>query len=179
MWTMGDDFNYQYAESWFRNMDRLIHYVNKVCWLIDLDCQNASWLVEALKFWCIPFCYSFLGIPLTLIFFLKGKPYIYIYCQENAKLAFQYIEKIKIVFTSLKAGKHNTQLWNLVHIPIGGQENCIYYKDMHNIYELWVMPLCSCIVTGLQDCISFRKRRTYITNSYSSCKKNLNIYWTH
>ncbi|KAF6993710.1 hypothetical protein CFC21_010565 [Triticum aestivum] len=29
MWTMGDDFNYQYAESWFRNMDRLIHYVNK------------------------------------------------------------------------------------------------------------------------------------------------------
>ncbi|KAM3407126.1 hypothetical protein ACQJBY_000905 [Aegilops geniculata] len=42
MWTMGDDFNYQYAESWFRNMDRLIHYVNKVCWLIDLNCQNAS-----------------------------------------------------------------------------------------------------------------------------------------
>uniref|UniRef100_A0A0D3HB24 Alpha-mannosidase n=1 Tax=Oryza barthii TaxID=65489 RepID=A0A0D3HB24_9ORYZ len=29
MWTMGDDFNYQYAESWFRNMDRLINYVNK------------------------------------------------------------------------------------------------------------------------------------------------------
>lgn len=30
MWTMGDDFQYQYAESWFKQMDKLIHYVNKV-----------------------------------------------------------------------------------------------------------------------------------------------------
>ncbi|KAJ6797677.1 alpha-mannosidase [Iris pallida] len=29
MWTMGDDFMYQYAESWFRQMDKLINYVNK------------------------------------------------------------------------------------------------------------------------------------------------------
>ncbi|GKV44092.1 hypothetical protein SLEP1_g51316 [Rubroshorea leprosula] len=29
MWTMGDDFRYQYAESYFKQMDKLIHYVNK------------------------------------------------------------------------------------------------------------------------------------------------------
>ncbi|KAK6924503.1 Glycosyl hydrolase family 38, C-terminal [Dillenia turbinata] len=30
MWTMGGDFQYQYAESWFKQMDKLIHYVNKI-----------------------------------------------------------------------------------------------------------------------------------------------------
>ncbi|XP_074562750.1 alpha-mannosidase-like, partial [Curcuma longa] len=29
MWTMGDDFKYQYAEAYFKQMDKLIHYVNK------------------------------------------------------------------------------------------------------------------------------------------------------
>ncbi|KAL3722920.1 hypothetical protein ACJRO7_035159 [Eucalyptus globulus] len=29
MWTMGTDFKYQYAHTWYRNMDKLIHYVNK------------------------------------------------------------------------------------------------------------------------------------------------------
>ncbi|KAI4366760.1 hypothetical protein MLD38_022594 [Melastoma candidum] len=29
MWTMGTDFNYQYAHTWFKQMDKLIHYVNE------------------------------------------------------------------------------------------------------------------------------------------------------
>ncbi|KAL4362664.1 hypothetical protein GQ457_04G014770 [Hibiscus cannabinus] len=29
MWTMGTDFKYQYAQTWFRQMDKFIHYVNK------------------------------------------------------------------------------------------------------------------------------------------------------
>lgn len=29
MWTMGDDFNYEYASTWFKQMDKLVHYVNK------------------------------------------------------------------------------------------------------------------------------------------------------
>ena len=30
MWTMGKDFNYQYAHTWFRQMDKFLHYVNQV-----------------------------------------------------------------------------------------------------------------------------------------------------
>ncbi|KAK7290560.1 hypothetical protein RIF29_05068 [Crotalaria pallida] len=29
MWTMGTDFKYQYAHTWYRQLDKLIHYVNK------------------------------------------------------------------------------------------------------------------------------------------------------
>ncbi|CAM6125814.1 unnamed protein product [Calypogeia fissa] len=29
MWTMGEDFAYEYAMTWFKQMDKLIHYVNK------------------------------------------------------------------------------------------------------------------------------------------------------
>ncbi|XP_030535906.1 alpha-mannosidase [Rhodamnia argentea] len=29
MWTMGEDFTYQYAESWFKQIGKFIHYVNK------------------------------------------------------------------------------------------------------------------------------------------------------
>ncbi|MCO5552789.1 hypothetical protein L7F22_006306 [Adiantum nelumboides] len=29
MWTMGDDFAYEYANTWFKQLDKLVHYVNK------------------------------------------------------------------------------------------------------------------------------------------------------
>ncbi|KAL2629536.1 hypothetical protein R1flu_014222 [Riccia fluitans] len=29
MWTMGEDFAYEYAETWFKQMDKLVHYGNK------------------------------------------------------------------------------------------------------------------------------------------------------
>ena len=29
MLTMGSDFNYQNANTWFKNLDKLIHYVNQ------------------------------------------------------------------------------------------------------------------------------------------------------
>ncbi|PON67227.1 Glycoside hydrolase [Parasponia andersonii] len=29
MWTMGTDFQYQYAHTWFRQLDKFIHYVNQ------------------------------------------------------------------------------------------------------------------------------------------------------
>lgn len=34
MWTMGTDFRYQYAVSWFRQMDKFIHYVNLVFFVL-------------------------------------------------------------------------------------------------------------------------------------------------
>ena len=37
MWTMGDDFLYQYAENWFKQMDKLIHYVNKVKYVRQIN----------------------------------------------------------------------------------------------------------------------------------------------
>jgi alpha-mannosidase len=30
MWPMGDDFAYENANSWYNQMDKLIHYVNMV-----------------------------------------------------------------------------------------------------------------------------------------------------
>ncbi|XP_058069972.1 alpha-mannosidase-like isoform X2 [Magnolia sinica] len=47
MWTMGDDFQYQYAESWFKQMDKFIHYVNKAVIYLDGDgCKLRSGLVK-------------------------------------------------------------------------------------------------------------------------------------
>jgi len=36
MFTMGTDFKYQYAETWFRQLDKFIHYVNQVKFLLTL-----------------------------------------------------------------------------------------------------------------------------------------------
>lgn len=30
MFTMGSDFNYQNALEWYKNLDKLVHYVNKM-----------------------------------------------------------------------------------------------------------------------------------------------------
>lgn len=45
MWTMGDDFQYQFAESWFRQMDRLIHYVNKVFIFLAQSHYLGHWIL--------------------------------------------------------------------------------------------------------------------------------------
>ena len=37
MFTMGTDFRYQYAHTWFRQMDKLLHYVNLVS---PMSCLN-------------------------------------------------------------------------------------------------------------------------------------------
>ncbi|XP_058096272.1 uncharacterized protein LOC131241519 [Magnolia sinica] len=47
MWTIGDDFQYQYVESWFKQMDKFIHYVNKAVIYLDGDgCKLRSGLVK-------------------------------------------------------------------------------------------------------------------------------------
>lgn len=35
MWTMGEDFAYEYANTWFKQIDKLIHYVNQVRLSVD------------------------------------------------------------------------------------------------------------------------------------------------
>ena len=55
MWTMGDDFQYQYAESWFKQMDKLIHYVNKVVqmtksiyrWIFKIAASELEFTLDA------------------------------------------------------------------------------------------------------------------------------------
>ena len=37
MLTMGSDFNYEGANTWFKNLDKLIHYVN-----MDVQCEKIA-----------------------------------------------------------------------------------------------------------------------------------------
>ena len=44
MWTEGMDFNYQNAQTWYKNLDKLIRYTNaRVCWLICPRLQTIVW----------------------------------------------------------------------------------------------------------------------------------------
>ncbi|KAF8400068.1 hypothetical protein HHK36_015943 [Tetracentron sinense] len=43
MWTMGTDFKYQYAHTWFRQLDKLIHYVNIYAFVRYADRANGYW----------------------------------------------------------------------------------------------------------------------------------------
>ncbi|XP_067124288.1 lysosomal alpha-mannosidase [Centruroides vittatus] len=59
--TMGNDFNYQYAESWFKNLDKLMYYVNQQqkhgrkinvfystpsCYLKAVQKKNETWKIK-------------------------------------------------------------------------------------------------------------------------------------
>ncbi|KAF8407459.1 hypothetical protein HHK36_006592 [Tetracentron sinense] len=46
MWTMGTDFKYQYAHTLFRQLDKLIHYVNIVSLIIVVNLLLASATTE-------------------------------------------------------------------------------------------------------------------------------------
>ncbi|GAV71156.1 Glyco_hydro_38 domain-containing protein/Glyco_hydro_38C domain-containing protein, partial [Cephalotus follicularis] len=79
MWIMGDDFQYQYAESWFKEMDKLIHYVNKDGQVnaqyytpsIYTDAKNAvneSWPLKNDDYFSLWWCITLLdGILPTLL----------------------------------------------------------------------------------------------------------------
>ena len=41
MLTMGDDFNYENAGEWFKNLDKLIHYTNQMFVSLVCICTSA------------------------------------------------------------------------------------------------------------------------------------------
>ena len=62
MWTMGTDFKYQYAHSWYKQTDKFIHYVNQVSFIVmhwlpqetivlwTGDWKSAVWCMKSLSF---------------------------------------------------------------------------------------------------------------------------------
>lgn len=68
MWTMGTDFRYQYAHTWFRQMDKFIHYVNQVSYdPYFLPIPHDLEVVLSDRVRCTPISY----LALDLIFMLK------------------------------------------------------------------------------------------------------------
>lgn len=58
MWLMGTDFRYQYAYSWYRQMDKFIHYVNKVhCLFILANSFQLDFIKYQIPiFYCLVIC---------------------------------------------------------------------------------------------------------------------------
>ena len=60
MWAMGEDFAYSNALTWYKNMDKLIHYVNKVrqtvSWrsAIHVACVASRWRTRGLSLCSTP-----------------------------------------------------------------------------------------------------------------------------
>jgi len=69
MWTMGNDFEYLYADSWFSQMDKLIHYVNKVIVAFALGYSSYKSLFDIVAIQYLIFFSQFCFRDISPIFF--------------------------------------------------------------------------------------------------------------
>ena len=57
MFTMGSDFNYQNALEWYKNLDKLVHYVNKMVRSLSLSLSlSLSPSLSLSLFLCVCLC---------------------------------------------------------------------------------------------------------------------------